>query len=183
MLQSFAPPIALKGKLCGGRGEQSVCAAQPPGPSLLSLSSALFSFLFLSFLLVYKSGKKGDSSRRKGRFAGNFQEKRRFLLEERGFFREKRGFFQEERGFFREERAICREFPGGIPPAQRQPPRCREIERAECARGESRTVLCSLLLSFLFPFLSFPLSLSSRTNRVMSRTNRALSRTNPVSPP
>ena len=162
MLQSFAPPIALKGKLCGGRGEQSVCAAQPPGPSLLSLSSALFSFLFLSFLLVYKSGKKGDSSWRKGRFAGNFREERRF---------------------FREKRAICGEFPGGIPSAHRQPLWCREKERAECARGESRTVLCSLLLSFLFPFLSFPLSLSSRTNRVMSRTNRALSRTNPVSPP
>ena len=87
-LQGFAPPIALKGKPCGGRGEQSVCAAQPPGPSLLSLSSALFYFHFLSFLLVYKSGKKGDSSWRKGRFAGNFQEKRRFLREERRFFRE-----------------------------------------------------------------------------------------------
>ena len=173
-LQSCAPPIALKGKPCGGRGEQSVCAAQPPGPSLLSLSSALFSFLFLSFLLVYKSGKKGDSSWRKGRFAGNFREERRFFQEERGFFR-------EERGLFREERAICGELPGGkeILPGRKRiisggkgdlpgisvrnpvsPSAAASMQRKRksrvCARRKPhRSLLSSAFLSISFSFFSF----------------------------
>ena len=149
-----------RGSPAGERGEQSVCAAQPPGPSLLSLSSALFSFLFLSFLLVYKSGKKGDSSGKKGRFAGNFREERRF--------------FREERRFLREKRAFCGELPGrkGILPGGKgdlpgisgrdpvSPSASASMQRNRksrvCARRKPhRSLLSSAFLSISFSFFSF----------------------------